>query len=103
MNDNRMSPLTVSGEPTKGPTMTKFLTLTVSPTEEALRAAWVSAGGASSPLHDRRPLCDELNALRRRMTFRQRVHIDRVEAWIEEMHAQGLVVVNVQPVTTPTA
>lgn len=80
--------------------MTKFLTITVSPTDEALMAAWKKAGGA---VNERRPVEDEMRALRRRMTVRQRVHVGSVTEWIAQMWAQGLRVENVAVAVPPIA
>jgi hypothetical protein len=80
--------------------MTKFLTITVEPTEDALRNAWAAAG-AGRGVNEVRPAEDEMRALKRRMTIRQRIHVDRAREWIAAMREQGRVVVGVEVATPP--
>lgn len=80
--------------------MTKFLTITVEPTEDALRNAWTAAVSGRG-VNEVRPVEDEMRALKRRMTIRQRIHVDHAREWIAAMREQGRVVVDVA-MSTPT-
>ena len=83
--------------------MTKFLTITVEPTEEALLDAWKRADGPGKPLNERRPLEDDIAYMRRLMTIKQRVHVDSAKEWIASMREQGRAVVDVKPSVPPIA